>query len=63
MKVPRRLKEIVSRHEGILIEHNKRGFMLKKPDGGQILVDLGQIVTLDQWRILASQVNQFARSE
>lgn len=61
MRIPRRLKEIISRHDGKLsIEQEKRGFALVRNNGDRMTVDLGQVVTLDQWDRLSAEVAEFA---
>jgi len=63
MKIPRRLKEIVSRHASILsIEQSKRGYVLINQKSERITVDTGHVVTLEQWDDLASRIKQFASS-
>lgn len=60
MKVPRRLKEIVSRHGNALeVRQDKRCFVLIRKDGGALPVDTGHIATLEQWNDLGRQVAAF----
>lgn len=62
MKIPRRLKEIISKHgDSLTIEHEKRHFVLVRSSGQRMPIDLGHVVTLDQWDVLTSEIKVFAR--
>jgi hypothetical protein len=63
MKIPRRLKEIISRYASILsIEQSKRGYVLINQKSERMTVDTGHVVTLEQWDDLASRIKRFASS-
>lgn len=62
MKIPRRLKEMVSPHKNISVEQEKRGFALIKADNSKMLVNPGQVVSLEQWEQLRRDISKFARA-
>lgn len=59
MKIPRRLKEITP--VSISISHEKRSFLLTHKDGRTMIVDVGQVVSLEQWAELARAIKRFAK--
>lgn len=64
MKIPRRLKEIISRYgSSLVVEHEKRYFALVHSSERRMPVDIGHVVTLSQWDALASKVKAFAKDD
>lgn len=60
MKIPRRLKEIIFRHgDGLIVEQEKRGYALVGRNGGRMIVNIGQVVTLEQWDRLSREIGEF----
>lgn len=61
-KIPRRLKELISKQKaGLTIEQEKSSFALVRQDGERMFVDMGQVVTLDQWNELGTKISKFAK--
>ena len=58
MKIPRRLKEIVSDLKNVEIRHEKRGYVLFRGEK-TFSVNTGQLVTLDQWDSVKSDARAF----
>lgn len=57
MNIPRRLKVILSKLKvSVLVEKEKRGFLLASNEGRRMSVDLTSVVSMDQWDALAGQI-------
>jgi hypothetical protein len=58
MKIPRRLKEIVSCLKNVEVRHEKRGYVLFRDDL-TFPVSTGNLVTLDQWDVIKDELKVF----
>lgn len=61
MKIPRRLKEILSKVDDLIVTQDKRDFALTKKNGGQMKVDIGHVSTLTQWSDLEVRILEFSK--
>lgn len=61
MKIPRKLKEILSKAGNPVVEQDKRGFAIVRPDGEKFSVEIGKISTFAQWEDLEFRVVEFAK--
>lgn len=59
-KMPRRLKQIVSKYENIEVIRKKRGFMICNGEHSFFL-DMGSVVTPDQWDQVAFEIKKLSK--